>query len=37
MLNTAELASFSFNTNNSVVDKLTLSEKWEGTVLVSAL
>jgi hypothetical protein len=37
MLNTAELTKFNFNTNNSVVDKLTLSEKWEGMALVSAL
>jgi hypothetical protein len=38
MLNTTELVDkFNFNLNNAQVDRLTLSEKWEGMSLVSAL
>ena len=37
MLNTEQLAKFNFNLNNSAVDRLTLSEKWEGLALVPAL
>lgn len=37
MLNTGQLARFNINTNNAKPDLLTLSEKWEGMSLVSAL
>ena len=37
MLNAGQLARFNINTTNSQPDLLTLSEKWEGMALVSAL